>query len=68
MKKQRNIFIVLVITLFLLMIVGIFHHFMNNRTYTLNLPQLENLESISLEQNANGKVISDNEEMKDIIK
>lgn len=67
MEKQRKFFIVLVIILFLLMIVGIFYHFMNKRTYKLNLPQLENLKSISLEQNANGKVISDNEEIRDII-
>ncbi|MBP3502877.1 MAG: DUF5301 domain-containing protein [Clostridia bacterium] len=67
MEKQRKFFIILVIILFLLMIVGIFYHFMNKRTYKLNLPQLDNLKSISLEQNANGKVISDNGEMKDII-
>ena len=67
MEKQRKFFIVLVIILFLLMIVAIFYHFMNKRTYKLNLPQIDNLKIISLEQNANEKVISDNKEMRDII-
>ena len=40
---------------------------MNRRTYNLNPPQLEKLESISLEQDTNKKVINDNEKMKDII-
>ena len=40
---------------------------MNRRTYNLNLPQLEKLESISLEQDTNKKVINDKEKMKDII-
>lgn len=67
MEKQRKFFMVLVIILFLLMMAGIVYHFMNKRTYKLNLPQLENVKSISLEQNANGNVISDKEGMKDII-
>ncbi len=55
--KKRDVFIALFIILLLLMIAGIFYHFMNNRTYKLNLPEAEKLESISLEQDTNEKVI-----------
>ena len=64
---QRKFFIILIIILLMLMILGIFYYFMNSRTYNLNPPQLEKLESISLEQDTNKKVINDNEKMKDII-
>lgn len=64
---QRKFFIILIIILLMLMILGIFYYFMNRRTYNLNLPQLEKLESISLEQDTNKKVINDNEKMKAII-
>ena len=64
---QRKFFIILIIILLMLMILGIFYYFMNRRTYNLNLPQLEKLESISLEQDTNKKVINDNEKMKEII-
>ena len=64
---QRKFFIILIIILLMLMILGIFYYFMNSRTYNLKLPQLEKLESISLEQDTNKKVINDNEKMKDII-
>lgn len=49
------------------MISGIFYHFMNNRTYKLNLPEVEKLESILLEQNTNEKVISDSKEIQNIL-
>lgn len=64
---QRKFFIILIIILLMLMILGIFYYFMNSRTYNLKLPQLEKLESISLEHDTNKKVINDNEKMKDII-
>ena len=64
---QRKFFIILIIILLMLMILGIFYYFMNSRTYNLKLPQREKLESISLEQDTNKKVINDNEKMKDII-
>ena len=64
---QRKFFIILIIILLMLMILGIFYYIMNSRTYNLKLPQLEKLESISLEQDTNKKVINDNEKMKDII-
>ncbi len=65
--KKRDVFIVLFIILLLLMIAGVFYHFMNNRTYKLNLPEVEKLESISLEQNKNEKVISDSKEIQNIV-
>ena len=40
---------------------------MNNRTYKLNLPEVEKLESILLEQNTNEKVISDSKEIQNIL-
>ena len=64
---QRKFFIILIIILLMLMILGIFYYFINSRTYNLKLPQLEKLESISLEQDTNKKVINDKEKMKDII-
>ena len=67
MKIQRKIFIMIIIILLMLMILGIFYYFMNSRTYKLNLPQLEKLENILLEQDTNKKVINDNEKMKNII-
>ena len=47
--------------------IGVFYHFRDRRTYTLNLPQLEKLESISLNQNEKDISINDREEMKDIL-
>ena len=46
---------------------AIFYHFKDRRTYTLNLPQLEKLESISLNQNEKDISINGREEMKDIL-
>lgn len=60
MKNRTVLFMVLGIVA--LVILGIYY-FRDRRTYELNLPQLENLKSISLEQNTKGKVISDNEEI-----
>ena len=66
--KKKNVFIVIFIILLLVMAIWIFYHFMNNsRTYVLNLPQLEKLESISLEKDTTVKTISENEEIEDIL-
>ena len=64
--KKKNVFIVIFIILLLVMAIWIFYHFMNNsRTYVLNLPQLEKLESISLEKDTTVKTISENEEIEE---
>lgn len=67
MKNRNVLFMILVIIVLGVLVAGVMYHFCDRRTYSLNLPQLEKLKSISLEQNANGKVISGNEEMKDIL-
>ncbi len=67
MKNRNVLFMILVILVLGVLVVGVMYHFRDRRTYSLNLPQLEKLKSISLEQNANGKVISGNEEMKEIL-
>lgn len=67
MKNRNVLFMILVIIVLGLLVAGVMYYFQDRRTYSLNLPQLEKLKSISLEQNANGKVISGNEEMKDIL-
>ena len=67
MKNRNVLFMILVIIVLGLLVAGVMYYFQDRITYSLNLPQLEKLKSISLEQNANGKVISGNEEMKDIL-
>ena len=70
MKKVnfRNvIFIILGAILLLLIIVEIMYYFRNRRTYTLDLPQFENLKSISLNLNDKNVIVTDEEEMKDIL-
>ena len=60
---MKKILFVLLCGLCLLSIAGCG----NKTTYTLNLPQLENLKNISLIQNANEKSISSTERMKEIL-
>ena len=51
MKNKNVLFAVLGIIVLVVLVIGVFYHFRDRRTYTLNLPQLEKLESISLNQN-----------------
>ena len=62
MKNKNVLFAVLGI-----IVLVVFYHFRDRRTYTLNLPQLEKLESISLNQNEKDISINGREEMKDIL-
>ena len=66
MKNKNVLFAVLGIIVLVVLVIGVFYHFRDRRTYTLNLPQLEKLESISLNQNEKDISINDREEMKDI--
>ena len=66
-KNKNLIFIALSIILLLGIIMGVSYYFGNRRIYTLNLPQLENVESISLNQNDRDVVITDKEDIKDIL-
>ena len=65
--KKRNVFIVLIIILFLLIAVCCIYYFTNNRTYKINLPELEKLESITLEKDGNEKIITNDEEIKEVL-
>lgn len=67
MKNKNVLFAVLGIIVLVVLVIGVFYHFRDRRTYTLNLPQLEKLESISLNQNEKDISINDREEMKDIL-
>ena len=67
MKNRNALFVILGIIVLVALAIGIFYHFRDRRTYTLNLPQLEKLESISLNQNEKDIIINDTEEMKDIL-
>jgi hypothetical protein len=67
MKNRNALFVILGIIVLVALVIGIFYHFRDRRTYTLNLPQLEKLESISLNQNEKDISINGREEMKDIL-
>ena len=67
MKNRNALFVILGIIVLVVLVIGVFYHFRDRRTYTLNLPQLEKLESISLNQNEKDIIINDTEEMKDIL-
>ena len=64
---MKKLLIALVIILIVLIVFITAYHFRDRRTYELKIPQIEDLKSILLEQNANGKMISDNDEMKDVL-
>ena len=64
MKNKNVLFAVLGIIVLVVLVIGVFYHFRDRRTYTLNLPQLEKLESISLNQNEKDISINGREEMK----
>lgn len=67
MKKRSMIFIILGIILAILIGLGITYHFRDRRTYELDLPQLEELTRIKLEQSAEGVNITDVNDMKEIL-
>lgn len=67
MKNRNVLFTVLGIIVLVVLMIGVFYHFRNRRTYTLNLPKLEKLESISLKQNEKNVIIDDKEKMQDIL-
>ena len=67
MKNRNALFVILGIIVLVVLVIGVFYHFRDRRTYTLNLPQLEKLESISLNQNEKDISINGREEMKDIL-
>ena len=67
MKNRNVLFTVLGIIVLVVLMIGVFYHFRVRRTYTLNLPKLEKLESISLKQNEKNVIIDDKEKMQDIL-
>lgn len=69
MKKSRNVFLILIFILLLIGIIGgIVYSFKNRRTYLLQLPQFETLESISLTQEGKETaIVKDIEDMQKII-
>ncbi len=67
MKNRNLLFVILSIIVLVVLVIGLFYHFRDRRTYTLDLPLLERLDSISLKQNEKDIVIDDKEKMKDIL-
>lgn len=55
MKKKQIVLIGIGVVIVFAIIFGIAYHFRDRRTYSLNIPQVENLESISLKVNEKGK-------------
>ena len=66
MKNKNVLFAVLGIIVLVVLVIGVFYHFRDRRTYTLNLPQLEKLESISLNQNEKDIIFSNGDGCPDI--
>ena len=65
--NKNELFTIVVIAIILVLSIGSLYLFINKRTYELNLPKLENLESILIKQNLNEKIITDNEKMKEVL-
>lgn len=65
MNKKKITFIIVIVLIGI--VLAITYHFKNRRVYELNLPKLEKIESILLQQNENKKVVSNNKEMKEIL-
>ena len=66
MKNKKVIFIVLGIIAVTIVAIGLAYHFRDRRTYELNLPEIEQITRIELEQNADGIALLGSEEIKDV--
>lgn len=66
MKKKRIIMITIEIILAILLMIGIAYYFRDRRTYELNLPQLEEITSVTLEEVENQKTIHQKTSIKEI--
>lgn len=64
-KKKRNEIISIVVVLLVCIVLYVF--FMNKNIYTLNIPKVEDLSSISLESGKATKKITDAKTMEDMI-
>ncbi len=64
-KKKRNEIISIVVVLLVCIVLYVF--FMNRNIYTLNIPKMEDLSSISLESRKATKEITDTKAMEDMI-
>ncbi len=67
MKNKNVLVIILAVIILVALSIGIFYYFSNRRIYELNLPELENLQSISLKQDENEKIFSDSDKIKEIL-
>lgn len=67
MKSKNVVFLILGIIL-VVAVIGIAYIFANRRTYILNLPQVEKLKNISLKQNDEERIISESDEMEELLK
>ncbi len=67
MEKKKILFIILCVIVLAVFITIALYYFRDKRIYTLNLPQPENLESITLKQNDNQKNINENKEINEIL-
>lgn len=66
MKNKKIILCLIVVLIFVLLIIGIIYYLNNRKSYILNLPELDKIASITLEQNSRSVLLSGEEEIKNI--
>ena len=66
MNKSSNNILLLSVVLILISF-SLIYHFKNKKTYELNLPKLEEIETIALKEDTNGVVITSLDEIKEIL-
>ena len=68
-KKKYVIFLVVVIVLFVVITVSVYaYRHRDRRTYCMDQPKIETVESIVIEQNANGVVYRETEDIELLLK
>lgn len=66
MKNKNIVLTISGILIVILFTLGLVYHFRDRRTYELNIPQIDEISKIELEKNAEGVVLFQREEIKDI--
>lgn len=66
MKRRNIIFVILGMILIITFALGLVYYFRDRRTYTLDLPEIEECNKITIEKNEKYIEISDINEMKEI--
>lgn len=64
---MKKVLVIISVVILVALGIGASYYFVNGKIYKLNLPPLDNLQSISLHQNENEKVIDNSEEMNKVL-